>query len=84
MEPLGLSQNTLANAINVPSNRINAIIRSQRSITADTDLRLTKYFGLSKGYFLRLQNNFELLAAEQKTDLSNIIPFNYGTKKKAI
>ena len=84
LEPLGLSQNALALAINVPSNRINAIIRGQRSITADTDLRLTKYFGLSKGYFLRLQNNFELLEAERKTDLSNIVPFNYNEQKKVM
>lgn len=84
LEPLALSQNALALAIGVPSNRINAIIRGQRSITADTDLRLTKYFGLSKGYFLHLQNNFELLKAEQKTDLSNIVPFNYDNQKKAM
>lgn len=86
LNPLGLSQNALANAIGVPSNRINAIIRGQRSITADTDLRLTKYFGLSKGYFLRLQNNFELLESERKIekDLSNIIPFNIVKKQKAI
>lgn len=84
LKPLALSQNALALAIGVPSNRINAIIRGQRSITADTDLRLTKYFGLSKGYFLHLQNNFELLKAEQKTDLSNIVPFNYDNQKKAI
>lgn len=84
LEPLSLSQNAIALAIGVPSNRINAIIRGQRSITADTDLRLTKYFGLSKGYFLRLQNNFELLAAEQKTDLSTIVPFNYDKHKKAM
>lgn len=84
LEPLNLSQNALALAIGVPSNRINAIIRGQRSITADTDLRLTKYFGLSKGYFLRLQNNFELVAAEQKIDLSTIVPFNYDKQKKAM
>lgn len=84
LEPLGLSQNALALAIGVPSNRINAIIRGQRSITADTDLRLTKYFGLSKGYFLRLQNNFELLDAEKKIDLSKIVPFNFKEQKKVI
>ena len=86
LEPLGLSQNALANAIGVPSNRINAIIRGQRSITADTDLRLTKYFGLSKGYFLRLQNNFELLESERKIekDLSNIIPFNSIKQRKVM
>lgn len=86
LEPLGLSQNALANAINVPSNRINAIIRGLRSITADTDLRLTKYFGLSKGYFLRLQNNFELLTSERtiSNDLSNIVPFDYSAHKKVM
>ena len=86
LEPLNLSQNALANAIGVPSNRINAIIRGQRSITADTDLRLTKYFGLSKGYFLRLQNNFELLESERKIekDLSNIVPFKQINQRKAM
>ena len=86
LEPLALSQNALATAIGVPSNRINAIIRGQRSITADTDLRLTKYFGLSKGYFLRLQNNFELLQAEQKiaNEVSNIVPFDFSKKKKVM
>ena len=76
LKPLGLSQNALAKAIGVPSNRINAIIRGQRSITADTDLRLTKYFDLSKGYFLRMQANFELLESERKIkdELSNIVP----------
>ena len=79
MQPLGLSQNALAKAIGVPSNRINAIIRGQRSITADTDLRLTKYFGLTKGFFLRMQANFELLESERKIkdDLSNIVPIKY-------
>ena len=77
LEPLKISQNALALAIGVPSNRINAIIRGQRGITADTDLRLTKYFGLSKGYFLRLQTNLELLEQSRKIEkeLSNIIPF---------
>ncbi len=85
LKPLELSQNALANAIGVHSNRINAIVRGQRNITADTDLRLTKYFGLTKGFFLRLQANFELLEAERKIDkdLSNIIPLNYDNKKKA-
>ncbi len=85
MQPLELSQNALAKALGVPSNRINAIIRGQRNITADTDLRLTKYFGLSKGYFLRMQANFELLESERKIEnaLSNIVPIDYNIKKKA-
>jgi len=85
LEPLNISQNALAIAIGVPSNRINAIVRGQRNITADTDLRLTKYFGLSKGYFLRLQTNLELLEQGRKieNDLSNIVPLNQ-TKDKRI
>lgn len=86
LEPLKISQNALALAINVPPNRINAIIRGQRSVTADTDLRLTKYFGLSKGYFLRLQNDFQMLETEQLiyNELFNIVPYDYGEQKKAI
>lgn len=84
LEPLGISQNAIATAIGVPTNRINAIVRGQRGITADTDLRLTKYFGLSKGYFLRLQANLELLEQEHKIEkeLSNIIPFEQKQNKK--
>lgn len=65
LEEIGLSQNALAHAIHVPPNRIHAIIRGQRSITADTDLRLCKFFGLSEGYFLRLQMAYEILEAQQ-------------------
>ncbi len=66
LEPLGLSQNALAQAIGVPSNRINDLVRSRRGITADTDLRLSRYFGLSKGYWLRLQNDYDLMEAQRK------------------
>ena len=55
IEPFNLTQNALANAIFVPPNRIHQIIKGQRRVTADTDLRLTTYFGLSQGYFLRYQ-----------------------------
>ncbi len=77
LEPLNITQNALAVAIGVPTNRINAIVRGQRGITADTDLRLTKYFGLTKGYFLRLQSNLELLEQGHKIEkeLLNIVPF---------
>lgn len=86
LEPLNISQNALAVAIGVPTNRINAIVRGQRGITADTDLRLTKYFGLTKGYFLRLQSNLELLEQEHKIEkeLSNIVPFNSNKQDKKI
>ena len=56
LNEIGISQNKLAEAIGVPGNRIHAIVNGTRDITADTDLRLCKFFGLSEGYFLRLQN----------------------------
>jgi len=72
-----MSQNQLANAIGVPSNRIHAIVAETRGITADTDLRLSKFFGLSEGYFLRLQNAFDMLEAKRQAskDLAKIKPY---------
>lgn len=66
LEPLGLSQNALAQAISVPANRINEIIRGRRGITADTDLRLARFFALSEGYWLRLQNTYDMMEARRK------------------
>lgn len=66
LKEIGMSQNQLARAIGVPPNRIHAIVSGTRSITADTDLRLGKFFGLSEGYFLRLQNAFDTLEAKRQ------------------
>ena len=66
LQPLGLSQKALAEAIGVPSNRINAIVRGTRNISADTDLRLARYFGLSTGFWLRLQQTYDLMEAQKK------------------
>lgn len=76
-EPLKLSQNALAQAIGVPSNRINGIINGTRGITADTDLRLTRYFGLTEGFFLRYQNGGELVKVKHRihAQLDKIVPF---------
>jgi len=76
LEEIGMSQNALAHAINVPPNRIHAIIKGTRSITADTDLRLCRFFCLSEGYFLRLQNEYDLMEAKRKLGetLTNIKP----------
>ena len=78
LEPLRLSQNALATAIDVPANRISEIIRGRRGITADTDLRLTRYLGLSVGYWLRLQNAFDMMEAARRIGphLSKITPLN--------
>ena len=79
MEPFGISMNALAKHIDVPANRIHGIVHRMRGITADTDLRLTKFFGLSKGYFLRLQEHYEMLIAgrEIEKELEKITPFDY-------
>lgn len=61
MKPLGISQNALARAIRVPPRRINELVHGQRALTADTDLRLARYFGMSEGYFLGLQSAFDLM-----------------------
>ena len=66
LHEMGLSQNQLAQAIGVPGNRIHAIVNGTRSVTADTDLRLCRFFGLSEGYFLRLQNAFDTLEAKRR------------------
>ena len=55
LEPMGISQYRLAKEINVPAQRIGQIVAGKRSITADTELRLCRFFGLSNGYWLRAQ-----------------------------
>src|SRR6516164_7798199 len=66
LNEIGVSQNQLAQAIGVPGNRVHAIVKGTRGITADTDLRLCKFFGLTDGYFLRLQNAYDMLEARRK------------------
>ena len=76
IDAFNITQNALARAIFVPPNRIHQIVNNKRSITADTDLRLTKFFGLSQGYFLRYQEDYELRKAKRKIseDMKKIIP----------
>jgi addiction module HigA family antidote len=76
LKPLSLSQNALAQAIGVPANRINEIIRGRRGITADTDLRLARFFKLSEGYWLRLQNTYDMMEARREVgkDIGKIKP----------
>jgi antitoxin HigA-1 len=66
LDVLGLGQNQLAHAIGVPPNRIHAIVKGTRDISADTDLRLCRFFALSEGYFLRLQNAFDTMEAKRQ------------------
>jgi addiction module HigA family antidote len=76
IEPMGLSQNALARAIGVPPRRINEIVLGKRAITADTDLRLARYFGLSEGFWLGLQADHDLMGQRRKieADLARIEP----------
>ena len=60
MEPLGISSYRLAQAINVPLSRVQDILHDRRKITADTSLRLAKFFGVSDRYFLDLQNDIDI------------------------
>ena len=66
MKPLGLSQNALARALRVSPRRINELVNSKRSISADSDLRLARYFGVSEGIFLGLQADFDLMEQKRK------------------
>jgi addiction module HigA family antidote len=80
LDEIGMSQNQLAHAIGVPPNRIHLIVSGNRDITADTDLRLCKFFGLSEGYFLRLQNAFDTLEAKRRimAQIEKIKPYRAG------
>ncbi|WP_026929286.1 HigA family addiction module antitoxin [Glycomyces tenuis] len=77
LEPLGISQYKLAHAIGVPVPRINAIVRGKRSITADTALRLARYFGTSDRFWLNLQDHYDLEIERDRlaADLRRIEPF---------
>ena len=68
LKPMELSQTALANAIGVPPRRINEIVLGKRAITADTDLRLARYFGMSEGFFLGLQMDYDLMQRRREID----------------
>ena len=60
LEPMGISQYRLAKDISVPARRINEIVHGKRSVTADTALRLSRYFGTSDRFWLNLQTSYDL------------------------
>jgi addiction module HigA family antidote len=64
MSPRGLSANQLALKLHVPANRLSEVIRGRRSITADTALRLARYFGTTADLWLRLQTDYDLRVAQ--------------------
>jgi len=82
LKPMGISQYRLAKEIGVPAQRIGEIVAGRRSITADTDLRLCRFFGLSNGYWLRAQAAYDTEVAERLIgpSLSRIRPWTVSTK----
>lgn len=66
MEPLDISINQLARDISVPPNRISEIVNGKRAITADTALRLQRYFGVEAQFWLNLQNEYDLRMMKRK------------------
>ena len=68
LEPLGLSQSALAEALDVTPMRVSQIVRGQRAITADTALRLSRYFGTRPAWWLDLQTHFDLETASDKLE----------------
>jgi antitoxin HigA-1 len=67
MRPLGITVSALAREIGVPANRISQIVNGKRAFSADTALRLGKYFGMSPEIWLDLQSEYELRVARQTT-----------------
>lgn len=67
LEELGLSANALAQVLGVPANRISAILNGRRGITADTALRLSRFFGTTPQIWMNLQKTFELQVAEKES-----------------
>ena len=78
IDEIGMSQNKLADCLGVSPDRIHSIVKGSRRITADTDLRLCKFFGLSDGYFLRLQNTYDTMEAKRSMakQVEGIVPYN--------
>jgi addiction module HigA family antidote len=66
LKPMEMSQNALARALKVPPRRINELVLGKRAVTADTDLRLARYFNLHAGFFLGLQAQYDLMEQKRK------------------
>lgn len=79
LKPMGLSQYRLAKEIGVPAQRISQIVAGKRTITADTDLRLCRFFGLSDGYWMRAQaaHDIEAAHASLARTLDKIKPWKF-------
>lgn len=70
--PLEMSANQLAGLIDVPANRLTELIAGRRGVTADTAIRLARYFGSTPGFWMNLQANYDLSVAEAEHDYSSL------------
>ncbi len=68
LKPMELSQNALARALQVSPRRINEIVLGKRDVTADTDLRLARFFGVSEGFFIGLQIDYDLMQRRREIE----------------
>ncbi len=86
LKPMGISQYRLAKEIGVPAQRISEIVAGKRTITADTDLRLCRFFGLSNGYWLRAQAAHDTEVAERTIApaLKKIKPWSAYTSQRPV
>lgn len=86
MIPLGLSSNALARALNVTPARINEIVRQRRGISADTALRLARFFDTSHHFWLNLQVNYDVQCAEDLAGkaIAHIRPFSASSREPAM
>ena len=82
LKPMGISQYRLAKEIDVPAQRVGDIVAGKRAVTADTDLRLCRFFGLSNGYWLRAQAAYDTEVAERLLGarLARIKPWSAAKK----
>lgn len=74
LEPMGVSQNALARAIDVPPRRVNEIVLGKRAISADTALRFARAFGTSEQFWMGLQADYDLEEARNVADVDHIQP----------
>ena len=74
MEPLGLSSYRLAKELHVSAPRVNDLVRGKRSVTADTAMRLSRYFGNSTQFWLNLQNKHDIWIAAKDKSLAKVKP----------
>lgn len=81
LKPMKITKYRLAKEIDVPAQRIGEIVKGKRAITPDTDLRLCRFFGLSDGYWLRVQANYDLQLARAaiRDKLIKIQPWAHGS-----